>query len=116
MGKVFVLGLILSGSLLFSTQSNAQKTYTPQQLRNMIKQGKYPQQGKVTTKVEKADYVQCVQVLKQMIASISPEYPSQTVLDTNTGRMEKIWTNDAAVTVTCSAPDKNMVITSAPYL
>lgn len=104
--------------MMFSTHpliAEAGKSYTPDQLRKMIQRGNFPKQGDVTTKKESANYAECIALLRAIKSSIA-EYPSQTIVSTNTERMEKIWTNDGAVTVTCSANDRTIIITSAPYL
>lgn len=93
----------------------AQKTYTPAQLRSMVQSGKYPAQGPVFTESREIDYATCVLSLEEAINAVKPQYPSATVVSTNLMRSEKLWTNDAAVTITCSAPDRKMIMTSAKY-
>jgi len=82
----------------------------------MIQSGNYPKQGSPSTQSQSADYVACIATVESMIASIKPNYPAKTVVSTNIVRIDKVWTNDAAMTLTCSAADKKLVITSAPYL
>jgi hypothetical protein len=112
----------LCSALLFITSvslgipSNAQKTYTPDQLRNMIQRGNYPQQGKPSTQSQNLDYASCIAKVAQAVSAVGDAYPTRTIVSTNTMIVQKVWTNDAAVTVTCSAADQIFVITSAPYL
>ncbi|MBT9137223.1 MAG: hypothetical protein DDT34_02311 [Firmicutes bacterium] len=103
-------------ALALSAPANAQKTYTPAQLQSMVQSGKYPKQGAPSTQTQSIDYVACIAKVESVVASVRPNYPAQTVVSTNLMRMEKVWTNDAAMTLTCSAPDGKLVITSAPYL
>jgi hypothetical protein len=95
--------------------SSAQKTYTPAQLRSMVDSGKYPSQGAARSTSQAMDYSECIVKLESVVGAVRPNYPSRTIVSTNLMRVEKVWTNDAAVTVSCSAPDRKMVMTSAPY-
>jgi hypothetical protein len=101
--------------LSMSGMAMAQKTYTPSQLRAMVKSGKYPPQGQVSSESKNMDYTSCVSLLERTVGAVTPEYPASTIVSTNLMRVEKVWTNDAAVTITCSAPDSKMTMTSARY-
>jgi hypothetical protein len=103
-------------ALALSAPASAQKTYTPAQLRSMVQSGNYPKQDAPSTQTQSIDYVACIAKVESVVASVISNYPAQTVVSTNIMRMEKVWTNDAAMTFTCSAPDNKLVITSAPYL
>jgi len=103
-------------ALALSAPASAQKTYTPAQLQSMVQSGNYPKQGALSTQTQHIDYVACIAKVEWVVASIGPYYPAKTVVSTNIMRMDKVWTNDAAVTLTCSAPDKKLIITFAPYL
>lgn len=50
-----------------------------------------------------------------IVAAVKPNYPTETIVDTKIVKVLKVWTNDSAITVSCSALDENMVITVAPY-
>lgn len=113
--KIVALMLFVS-ALTLSATASAQKTYTPAQLRSMVQSGNYPEQSTLTTQTQSIDYVVCIAKLESVVASIRPNYPAKTVVSTNIMRIEKVWTNDSAMTFTCSAPDNKLVITSAPYL
>lgn len=95
--------------------AEAGKTYTPAQLRKMVAAGKFPDQGPVETKVQRMDYTTCIASMASVVESVQPDYPTKTIMSSNIGRIEKVWTNDAAMTLTCSAPDGKLVITTAKY-
>jgi hypothetical protein len=93
----------------------AQKTYTPAQLHSMVDSGRYPSQGSARSTSQAMDYSECILKLESVVGAVRPNYPARRIVSTNLMRVEKVWTNDAAVTVSCSAPDRKMVMTSAPY-
>lgn len=108
-------GAIIAGVLLCSMPANAGKTYTPAELHRMIEAGKYPKQGPVKEQVREMGYATCINTMDQIIGAIKPYYPSAVIVSTNTMRTEKVWTNDGAVTVTCSAANDKLIMTVAPY-
>ena len=108
--------IIAIALILHACATNPTTTYTPSQLRTMIQNGDFPKQGSQTTQTEIIGYRDCLAKVAGIIAAIGSNYPTRTILNTNTARMEKIWTNDGALTVTCSAPDNKLVITNALYL
>ena len=61
-------------------------------------------------------YSACIEKVTAIVISVQPNYPTSTILSTNIARIEKVWTNDAAMTLSCSAADGKLVITTAPYL
>ena len=111
LARLAAVSLLLSSSI----PALAQKTYTPAQLRAMVNSGRYPDQGAASTQTKTMDYSQCIATLESVVGAVRPNYPAQTIVSTNLMRVEKVWTNDAAVTVSCSAPDRKLVMTSAPY-
>lgn len=114
--KQIVVSVLSITALILSTSASAQKTYTPAQLQRMVQSGSYPKQGAPSTQTLSIDYVSCIAKVESIVASVRPNYPAQTVASTNLMRIEKVWTNDAAMTLSCSASDRKLVITSAPYL
>jgi hypothetical protein len=98
-----------------STDANA-RTYTPKKLKAMVAAGKYPEQGSPTTESKEMEFSACVSRMDEVADAIGGSYPRQVIVSTAILRIQKIWTNDAAVTVTCSAPDQKLVMTSAKYL
>lgn len=81
-----------------------------------MESGHYPAQGKASSETKQVDYGACIVVLEQLVGAVKANYPAETIVSTNILRIEKVWTNDAAITVTCSALDRKLVITTAPYL
>lgn len=99
-----------------SAASQADTTYTPQQLRSMISSGSYPEQGPVTdTKTKPSTFDACKVSIEAITSQFRDSYPVRTIVDTSLLYTVKIWVNDAAMTVSCSSPDEKMVITQAPY-
>jgi hypothetical protein len=96
--------------------AQAGKTYTAAELNAMLAQSKPPAQGAGKSESRAADYSTCLLRLASVLASVDASYPTRTVVDTAQLRVEKLWANDSAMTVTCSAADKKITITTAPYL
>jgi len=94
----------------------AEKTYTPAQLRQMVGSGKPPKQGPVTSQKVELPFDACVAKVKSSAAAVSENYPVQPIVDTSVLVTVKVWTNDAAMTLSCSKPDGLMLVTTAKYL
>lgn len=108
--------LFLFSCLLFSsTSAFAQKTYTPSQLMEMVRSGNPPEQKTPTSQYLDVEYYACRGKVDEMTSAIGSNYPVVTVLDTDVAIIKKIWTNDAAMMLACSKPDKRLVITTAQY-
>ena len=103
-------------ALLFSLSAFAAQTYTPRELRQMVNSGNYPAQGSVSTKTQAISFSACVSKVKGVVSSVSGQYPTQTIVNTGVMYMAKVWTNDAALTLSCSKPDRKLIITAAKYL
>lgn len=103
-------------TLLAAGSAIAQKTYRPEELQGMIRNGNYPNQGPVSTQSQPIGFTLCKQKIASVINSIGPKYPSKIVVDSSLMYMHKLWTNDAAMAMTCSNLDNKLVITTAPYL
>ena len=114
--RTIVLLAAMSLSVGVVSPAFAGKTYTPTQLRRMVQSGNYPKQGSPSTQSQHMDYSACIAKVTAVVSSVQPAYPTSTILSTNIARIEKVWTNDAAMTLSCSAPDGKLVITTAPYL
>jgi transcription initiation factor TFIID subunit TAF12 len=93
----------------------AARTYTPEELRGMVGSGKYPSQGSPTSQSQASSFSACVDKAQSVSTSVQPEYPVKVIVNTNILYTVKFWTNDAAMTVSCSAPDGKIVVTTAPY-
>jgi hypothetical protein len=116
--KQRIIGLLAIAfiSLGVSSPAFSEKTYTPAELRSMVQSGNYPKQGSPSNQSQRMDYSACIAKITAVVSSVQPEYPTRTVLNTSIARIEKVWTNDAAMTLSCSAPDGKLVITTAAYL
>lgn len=95
--------------------TGTKKTYTASQLRQMVDSGAYPKQGEAVTQSAETDFDSCSGKVQALLLSVA-DYPARTVLSTNAARIEKVWTNDGAITLSCSAKDRKLVVTTAPYL
>lgn len=111
-----LVGAVLAAFLSVYSLGLQAKTYTPTQLTSMVASGNYPAQGKPTRSTSKMSFDACTSSVVSVVGSIGSAYPSKVVIDTDQMKLVKVWANDAAITVTCSAPDGAMVITKAPYL
>lgn len=107
--------LIIVAAIFFCSDSFAAKTYTPSELNKMINSGQYPDQGSVTTTSKPMTFAECKRTVDGIISQIRDSYPVKSIVDTSILYIVKAWTNDAAVTVNCSGPDKKMVLTQVPY-
>lgn len=96
--------------------SPAKRTYTPAKLSALVKAGRPPKLGPGTTQAQHMDYVVCVVALNVMVDAVRPYYPSQTVAGTRTKRVERFWTNDSMVTLTCDATTSQQTIATEPYI
>lgn len=94
----------------------AGKTYTPSELNRMVDNGQYPEQGPVsTTETKSILFSDCILAVEDIMSQIRDFYPVETIVNTGLIYMVKAWTNDGAITATCSKSDKKMVLTVAPY-
>lgn len=114
--KTTLIFNIFIGALTFSAFASESITYTPTQLQEMVSNNNYPQQGAVSTKSLDVDFTTCIAKIDSIIESVSSNYPTKTIVATNAMRIEKIWTNDSAMVLTCSSADQKLIITTAPYL
>lgn len=107
---------IMIGALGMSAMANAGSRYTGKQLMAMVKSGQYPPQGEVTTTTKSISFPACVAAVNNITGQVKGLYPVKTIASTSQVYLVKLWTNDAAMTLTCSQPDKKLVITQAPYI
>lgn len=96
--------------------ANAQKRYTPAQLRTMVDRGDYPTQAAPSNKVESLDFASCKNLVEGMMNDVKANYPVQSIAQSSVVWSKKVWTNDGAVVFTCSKPDQTFVTTTSPYL
>ncbi|ARN74892.1 hypothetical protein [Oceanicoccus sagamiensis] len=109
--KVLILVVLISIPL----SEIAAKSYTPSQLRSMVNSGDYPDQGGVSTETQSISFSACVTKVKGVLSSVSGQYPYKIIVNTNVLYTSKLWTNDAAMTLSCSSLDRKLVITTAKY-
>ena len=115
MKKSLSVTMIIAASIIMAGRADAGKSYTKKELQNMTAAGRYPAQGTVSTESKQASFATCSTTIDSITSSLSG-YPTETIVNTTNMRMVKMWTNDGAVTVSCSGPDSKMVITKAPYI
>ena len=96
--------------------ANAQKRYTPAQLRSMVAGGNYPAQAGPSNKVESLDFSSCKNLVEGMLNDVKANYPVQSIAESSIVWSKKVWTNDGAIVFTCSKPDKTFTSTTSPYL
>lgn len=111
--KTYITIILIALSFV-SLNINA-KTYTPTELNRMISAGKYPAQGKAQATSKPMSFIACKTIADKVIGDIKAYYPTDVVVNTEIMYMVKAWTNDAAVTITCSTLDNKMVMTQAYY-
>lgn len=109
-------GIYLLFSLSLSANLYAYSTYTKEQLNDMYRAGSMPSQASPVSKSAKLSFGSCIRKSKEIISSVSSNYPVQTLVDTSIMYSVKVWTNDAAMIVSCSQPDQKIVITTSKYL
>ncbi len=102
-------------ALLFSLSVLSAQTYMPSELRQMVSSDNYPEQGSVSTKTQAISFTACVSKVKGVVSSVSGQYPTKIIVNTGIMYMAKVWTNDAALTLSCSDPDRKLIITTAKY-
>lgn len=103
-------------TLLISFGSMASTSYTKEQLNSMAASGSYPEQeSPVTKSSEFVSFEQCKQDTYSVYSQFSGNYPAKEVVNTGVLYMVKLWTNDGAITVTCSEPDGKKIVTQAAY-
>lgn len=94
----------------------AERTYTPSELNHMVDSGQYPEQGSVSnTETKSILFGDCLNAVESIMSQIRDLYPVETIVDTSLVYMVKAWTNDGAITATCSKSDQKMVLAVAPY-
>ncbi len=111
--KKILLAVLLA---ILATSAYAGKTYTQSQLNHMVNSGHYPDQGSViNTQTKSISYSACKVEVENVMSQLRGSYPVKIIVNTNILYTVKAWTNDGAITVSCSGPDHKMVITQATY-
>lgn len=91
------------------------KSYTPSQLRAMVAAGRYPKEKDPTSSSKPMEFESCRGFVRMMLNQVQPDYPVATIVDTSIVFTQKAWTNDGAVMLTCSSPDRKLITTNSPY-
>lgn len=90
--------------------------YSKSQLNSMVSRGEYPDQGPVNnTQTRSMSFLNCKAAVENVMSQLRGEYPVRTVVNTGILYMVKAWTNDGAITASCSQLDRKMVLTQASY-
>ncbi|MBG6028978.1 hypothetical protein I5F10_16065 [Proteus mirabilis] len=110
MKRIFIVAVLLS--IGFSVNA---KTYTKEQITSMVNAGNYPEQGESQSKSSYTSFADCKNTANYTLSAVSGDYPVRVLVDAPLAYLVKVWTNDGIVMVTCSEPDKKMVITQAKY-
>lgn len=90
--------------------------YTPDELRNMIGRGEYPNQGELEIQTKIMTFPVCKVSVDAIINEIRDEYPVKIMLNTKNAYVVKAWLNDGPITATCSGFDNKMILTNAKYM
>lgn len=108
--------LLILGCIIISTNALAEMSYSKEQLNRMISRGEYPEQGIVNkAQTNTITFYKCKTAVEKVMVQLRGAYPVETIVDTNAMYMVKAWTNDGAITATCSQLDRKMIITQASY-
>ena len=93
----------------------ATRTYTPEELRDMVAAGKPPRLVKPQTQTQRASFPACAQQARALVDSARPSYPVRVLADTRYAYRARVWTNNALMTLSCSRLSERSVLTIAPY-
>jgi hypothetical protein len=114
MKKTLITIVILVSTLNVSAYAGT--IYTPRQLNSMVDSGQYPNQGAVVdNQTKNMTFCSCKVAVDNVMSTLRGVYPVKTIVDTTVFYSIKAWTNDGAVTASCSKPDSKMVMTRALY-
>ena len=102
--------------LMLPLTALAEKTYTPAQLRKMVESGKPPKQGPPSNQKVEMPFSECVAKVTSTSNAVRENYPVHVLVDTAVLFTVKVWTNDAAMLLSCSKPDGAFLATTSKYL
>lgn len=112
MKKVLIAVLLTT----IAATAYAEKTYTKSQLNRMVNSGQYPAQNSVdNTQTKSMSFSSCKVAIENVMSQIRDSYPVRTIVNTGILYTVKAWTNNGAITASCSEPDRKMVLTQASY-
>ena len=111
MKKLPACGALL---LAFALPAWAAKEYTPEELRQMVGAGMFPAQHDPAEEARDVTFSQCKAVVHSLLSDVQPNYPVRTLMDGPAMLSVKLWTNDAAVVLSCSR-DGRLVVQKSLY-
>ena len=111
MKKLLSCGALL---LTLTVPAWAEKEYTPEQLRQMVAAGRFPAQLAPAEEEKNVEFSQCKEVVRSLMSDVQPDYPVRTLRDVPALLQVKLWTNDAAVVMSCSR-DGRLVVQKSLY-
>ena len=88
--------------------------YTPEQLREMVAAGSLPPQGDAQQETRAVPFPECKAVVRSLVSDVQPQYPVRTLADGPKMLSVQLWTNDAAVVMSCSRNGR-LVVQKALY-
>ena len=92
----------------------AAQEYTPEQLREMVSAGRFPPQSAPAQETKALAFPECKAVVRSLMEDVQPAYPVRTLKDAPALLSVKLWTNDAAVVMSCSR-DGRLVVQKSLY-
>lgn len=92
------------------------RVYTRKEINNLVSSEKYPKQGSVKTITKNSSFSDCKVAIINVTEQFQGLYPEKILMNTNIVYTAKVWTNDAALTVSCLKVNRKMVITQAKYI
>jgi hypothetical protein len=111
MKKFLTCGVL---SLAATLPGHAATEYTPEQLREMVASGNVPAQADAQQETKAVAFPECKAVVRSLVSDVQPDYPVRTLADGPKMLSVKLWTNDAAVVMSCSR-DGRLVVQKALY-
>jgi hypothetical protein len=111
-----MIRLLTCGAFLLAVAcpASAAREYSPEELRQMVASRNYPAQGSPAEEMKAVEFSQCKEVVRSLVADMQPDYPVRTLKDAPALLSVKLWTNDAAVVMSCSR-DGRLVVQKSPY-
>jgi hypothetical protein len=108
--------LLACGALLLAVALPgwAAKEYTPEELRQMVGSGTFPPQHEPAEETRAVAFPQCKAVVRSLMSDVQPDYPVRTLTDAPAMLSVQLWTNDAAVVMSCSQ-DGRLVVQKSSY-
>ncbi|WP_230580020.1 hypothetical protein [Xenorhabdus bovienii] len=98
-----------------SSYVHSAKTYTKEQLNDMVNSGNYPDQLSPVTKDSGLSFTACKNSALDAYNQVIGEYPAKKVVDSSILFIVKLWTNDGVIVISCSEPDQKSTITQSEY-